>query len=327
MPKKELITVVIPVYNTEKYLDKCIKSVLKQTYKRLEIILIDDGSTDNSPSICDYYEKKDNRIKTVHLNNSGVSSARNTGIKLSKGEYITFIDSDDFINEKYIEYLLLNMEKNTLNICLYKYFFKDMEEITVDDEYNVTKIEKNDFIKLSEYDLLNAPVCKLYNNEIIKKNNIRFNEKLSLGEDLLFNYDYMNYIDFINLKHTYLYYYRKMDTNTLSGKYFNNMREIQLLLLDKTTLFFKNINNNKLLNCFRMQMIMTIVENEFRSNNKFIKKYIKARHILADKQIKKMIKDNKNGFDRIKYFMLIHNMYLTFKICVCIKKIFKKIYK
>ena len=76
-----------------------------------------------------------------------------------------------------------------------------------------------------------------------------------------------------------------------------------------------------------MQMIMTIVENEFRSNNKFIKKYIKARHILADKQIKKMIKDNKNGFDRIKYFMLIHNMYLTFKICVCIKKFFKKIYK
>ena len=105
MSDNDLISIIIPIYNVEKYMEKCLNSVVNQTYNNIEIILIDDGSKDKSREICDNYAKKDNRIKVVHKENNGVSSARNTGIDMSKGKYITFIDSDDYIDTDYIETL------------------------------------------------------------------------------------------------------------------------------------------------------------------------------------------------------------------------------
>lgn len=99
MLKEPLISIIVPVYNVEKYLDQCIKSIVNQTYKNLEIILVDDGSSDNSPHICDEWAKKDNRIKVIHKENSGVSAARNVGLDKAAGEYIGFIDSDDYIEK------------------------------------------------------------------------------------------------------------------------------------------------------------------------------------------------------------------------------------
>ena len=101
--KEPLITVVVPIYNVEDYLNKCIESIVNQTYKNLEIILVDDGSPDNSPKMCDDWAKKDKRIKVIHKENGGVSSARNIGIDKSKGEWITFVDADDWIEKTYIE--------------------------------------------------------------------------------------------------------------------------------------------------------------------------------------------------------------------------------
>lgn len=101
----DLISVVIPVYNVEKYLDKCIETVSKQTYTNLEIILVDDGSNDLSPEICEAWKNKDKRIIVIHKENGGLSSARNVGIDLAKGKYITFVDSDDYIDLKMIETL------------------------------------------------------------------------------------------------------------------------------------------------------------------------------------------------------------------------------
>ena len=94
----DLISVIVPVYNVEEYLDRCIESIVNQTYKNLEILLIDDGSTDNSYNICDKWAKKDNRIKVVHKENGGVSSARNVGLDVATGDYIGFVDSDDYIS-------------------------------------------------------------------------------------------------------------------------------------------------------------------------------------------------------------------------------------
>lgn len=103
--EEKLISVIVPVYNVEKYLDKCIKSIVNQTYKNLEIILVDDGSPDNCPEICDKWAKKDERIKVIHKENGGLSDARNAGFAVSKGEYISFIDSDDFIEKGFYEIL------------------------------------------------------------------------------------------------------------------------------------------------------------------------------------------------------------------------------
>ena len=113
----DLITIVVPVYNVEKYLRKCIDSILNQTYKNLEIILVDDGSPDNCGQICDEYAKKDNRIKVIHKENGGVSQARNVGIDNSNGEFIAFVDPDDYIEKEMLYKLKNNIENVDLSGC------------------------------------------------------------------------------------------------------------------------------------------------------------------------------------------------------------------
>lgn len=126
---EDLITIVIPIYNVEKYLEKCLASVINQTYKNLEIILVDDGSPDNCGAICDEYAKKDARIKVIHKENGGLSDARNSGIKAATGKYITFIDSDDYVTTDYIEYLygLIKKYNVKLSICKLQIVWKDIK--------------------------------------------------------------------------------------------------------------------------------------------------------------------------------------------------------
>lgn len=119
--KEEIISVVVPVYNVEKYLPECIDSIISQTYSNIEIILIDDGSTDSSGNICDNYSKKDKRIKVIHKENTGLSDSRNLGINLSKGNLITFIDSDDIIDKNMLEVLYKNMKKEKADISIIAY--------------------------------------------------------------------------------------------------------------------------------------------------------------------------------------------------------------
>lgn len=118
MKQKPLISVVVPVYNVEKYLKKCLDSIIGQTYKNLEIILVDDGSTDESGAICDVYKEKDSRIRVVHQKNQGLSGARNTGINIANGELLGFVDSDDYITENMYERLLEVLLKNDADICI-----------------------------------------------------------------------------------------------------------------------------------------------------------------------------------------------------------------
>ena len=113
-----LVSVILPVYNVEKYLIKCLDSVIRQTYQKLEIILVDDGSTDSSGKICDEYANKDGRIKVFHKKNGGLSDARNYGIERSTGEYLAFIDSDDYVDDDYIEFLMNLTESGKYKISL-----------------------------------------------------------------------------------------------------------------------------------------------------------------------------------------------------------------
>ena len=113
-----LISVIVPVYNVEKYLRTCVDSILVQSYSALEVILIDDGSTDGSPQICDQYAQQDPRIQVIHQKNAGLSAARNAGIDICRGEYLTFIDSDDFIHERFVELLLNACLSNNADIAV-----------------------------------------------------------------------------------------------------------------------------------------------------------------------------------------------------------------
>lgn len=131
----ELISIIIPIYGVEKYIDKCILSVIKQTYKNLEIILIDDGSPDNCPVICDEYARQDSRIKVIHKINGGLSSARNAGLDIATGKYVNFIDSDDWVNEDYINVLYTTLKKTNSQISVGNYLIV----------YSSEEIIKNDF--------------------------------------------------------------------------------------------------------------------------------------------------------------------------------------
>lgn len=168
-----LVSVIIPIYNVEQFLSRCLDSVINQTYKNLEIILVNDGSSDNSLEICEDYAKKDNRIKIVNKNNGGLSSARNAGLDICKGKYISFIDSDDWVSLDYIDILYENIVDNEADISI-------VDFITKTDSNNNSNIENKNQIncylqpeilqKSLFYELPSIACAKLYKSELFKHN-------------------------------------------------------------------------------------------------------------------------------------------------------------
>ncbi len=210
MEYKPLISIIVPIYNTEKYIRRCIESILTQTYGKFELILIDDGSSDNSYKICCEYRENDPRIKVLTHTNKGVSFTRNVGIQCSKGEYITFVDSDDWIDPLYLEgFLSHKLIKNSIVIQGIKYdFWNNTSKILFaypDKIYYQDSLNKG----IVSHKLFHngCPVAKLFEKDILIKNNIRFNEDISLNEDHLFVLEYYKYIDNIILLSNINYHY------------------------------------------------------------------------------------------------------------------------
>ena len=180
-----MISVIVPVYKVEKYLHKCIDSIINQTYKDMEIIFVDDGSPDNCPKICDEYAQKDSRIKVIHKENGGLSSARNGGMKMAKGDYIAFVDSDDYIEEHMYEKLLDALKGSNADFCMCgdRTVNENGEEITRNNfsakTYFIDEIIENFVLPLK------TSACnKLYKREYIGEN--VFPEGRIHGEDLVF---------------------------------------------------------------------------------------------------------------------------------------------
>ena len=175
----DLISVIIPVYNVEAYLERCVDSVLSQTYKDLEIILVDDGSTDKSISICDAYAKKDQRIKVIHKENGGLSDARNAGLDMFNGNYVTFIDSDDWIEEDYIEYLHQLIVENQADLAVCDFNYIDEQGTLYNSPQNNGHVyiwnQKEALIKLLTGNKMETSAwAKLYKSSIFVENSIRY---------------------------------------------------------------------------------------------------------------------------------------------------------
>ena len=176
MNEEDVITVVIPVYNVQEYVPRCIESVIKQTYKNLEIILVDDGSTDTSGYICDEYAKQDERIKVIHKKNGGLSDARNVAIDIAKGKYITFIDSDDYVEVDYIAYLYELIKRNECQISICAHFTENEQQKRVDfgNGYEEKSMGKEEAISrmLCEQGFTVSACAKMY--ELTLFQNIRY---------------------------------------------------------------------------------------------------------------------------------------------------------
>lgn len=217
-----MITIIIPVYNASKYLDECLNSVSAQTFADWECILINDGSTDNSGAICDKWAATDCRFKVVHQANAGVSVARNKGIELAKGEYIAFIDSDDWVDENYLMILSRNCVNADITIsgitCHYDngYFTKSVPSQTRISSFSAVNCCFDDII---EQQLVHGPTNKLYKRSIIKMHHICFPKDKSFGEDLEFNFAYLEHASSFSCINYSGYNYRKLTGDNLSSRF------------------------------------------------------------------------------------------------------------
>ncbi|MEG1311454.1 MAG: glycosyltransferase [Romboutsia sp.] len=220
---KKLISVIVPIYNVEQYLPKCIESIINQTINDIEIILVNDGSTDNSGEIADNYAKNDQRIKVIHKENGGQGSARNKGIDIAKGEYIGFVDSDDWVDLDMYEKLYKNAKEENLDIavCSRKIWSEDNElgftlEVKNEIVNNVIKDVPNYIINYLLYSYTVSTCNKIYKSKIIKKSNILFDSVENIGsEDALFNYCLLLNIQRIgSIKGTYYNGLERMGSTT-----------------------------------------------------------------------------------------------------------------
>lgn len=334
------ISVIIPVYNSERYLRKCIDSIINQTLKEIEIILINDGSTDNSFEIMEKYRQKDERIIVINTNNGGVSSARNKGIEIANGDYIIFIDSDDWCDYEMLEEMYNFAKKNKLDFVGCGYIMETINGRCIRSIITNQKVigKKNKDISNILYRLeLGYSVGKLYKRSILNDNNIRFNENINFAEDAIFIQEYILNIDSIGELGKGYYHYVRVNNQSLSTKYVDNMSfimekywDISEKVYNKFTLYgdlmresgkIKEIDgvilslyNNYKINCYKNRK-QRIEEIKILLENKKIRKLIN--------NLKPVRKNQKI----LKVLWKINNPYFIDFVCRIKPVIEKLIYK
>ena len=236
------VSIIVPIYNAEKYLDKLLEKIMKQINEKIEIILINDGSSDMSEEICINYEKllKKN-IKYLSQNNKGVSEARNAGIKLATGKYITFIDSDDMISLKYID-IICNLCNSNADIIEFGYFYGSEKKGYKIRKNNLPEgvVTYQDYFKYLIMQKSNEIWNKLFKREIIVENEIFFNSNMMYGEDLLFTLDVMKFSKIIVLNHEPIYYYLKNENGICSNVKLKYIENLNYLYINIEELIRKN---------------------------------------------------------------------------------------
>ena len=219
---KPKVTIIIPVFNIESYLRRCLDSIVAQTFLEWECILVDDGSTDRSGSICDDYMLNDSRFEVIHKQNGGVSSARNCGMAAAKGEWITFIDGDDFVSPSFIEELYAPITKD------YSLSFVHGGCVNYFENGHTSINQQFEFYKGNDKSLLfesfrGLVFSKLFKKEIINKQSIRFDERIKIAEDYIFTLEYIFYVDNFVLSNSIgYYYYMRIGSATKSIPTFND---------------------------------------------------------------------------------------------------------
>lgn len=229
---KPLISIIVPVYNAEQQLGRCVNSLIKQSYSEIEIILVNDGSTDKSQEICQEF-MQDKRVKYVEQENSGVSSARNLGLSVARGEWIVFVDSDDLIDYKYCQYIVENLEEK-VDVLFFAFrkiskqgkmtvLYGGNEDVNKKQFRNFQKWILNQYYYKEDY-AISAVWGKAYKKDFLNQYNIRFNEDLAMGEDKLFNFQVYQFASkgkYLNYS-VYDYY---CDSTSASSQYRPNIIE------------------------------------------------------------------------------------------------------
>lgn len=237
------VSIIVPIYNVEKYLDRCMTSLLGQTLQDIEIIMVDDESPDCCPKICDSYASKDNRVKVIHKKNGGLGYARNSGLDVAEGEFVAFIDSDDFVELDMMERLYKELSENHLDAIYTEFNTEDYPGIESPDYGHHIFNSKRDIEKLrldivgsepsfKSCSKFQSSACKgLYSLDIIKKHGVKFySEREYISEDMLFNLDFLKYANKVETV-TWRFYHYCLNGASLSHTYRKDRWNKQLSLL------------------------------------------------------------------------------------------------
>lgn len=320
------ISVIIPVYKVEKYLDRCVESIVCQTYKNLEIILVDDGSPDNCPALCDEWTKKDERIKVIHKKNGGVSSARNLGLEKSTGDYIAFVDSDDWIDlDMYEEMIRVATESSAdMVFCKSRRVYSSGQIIEIKEKKLIELRDKKIiyfFIFGNENSILGGPCRMLIKNEIAQS--CRFSTKLKLGEDFFYVLNCIEKAEKIEIIDKSFYNYFSNDesvTRNIGENYFKNVKELYINhnnFIKTRSLNWEYLINHEYL--FR-NVTKRMNSNDFVKKIKLLEKedeYFK--NCFNKENYKKIQKIETNLKNKIRNFIVYHKMWRLVKFLGKIK--------
>lgn len=312
-----VISLIVPVYNVSLYLKRCIESILVQDFNTFELILVNDGSTDNSLDICKHYANQDSRIRVIDQPNGGVSNARNKGLEVANGEFICFIDSDDWAEPNYLSsfvsfYQTTYTDLIISNVVNQKNNSKTNNKPFVERSIQSESFVPEDFFNGNDFILENTPFAKLFKKSIIDDNNIRFNINLKNGEDFIFVLQYAlvcKKIDFIN---SYTYNYNKESDSSVTQKYFKNyykqVKDTKKAYFDIVRKYHEITEEEELYQYFRVAGKSVYEEGKINNGLSFSEKYKSILQILSKPEIKKYRENYRLKKDSSPFFYIIQKL-------------------
>lgn len=328
------VSIIIPIYNAESYLSRAIESVQNQTLKDIEIILVNDGSTDRSLAICEEYRDKDKRIKLIDIVNSGVSVARNTGMEIATGDYIGFIDADDYIENNMYENMYKRIIQDSSDICVCNYILESKDskqyvDININQDILNSKeqvIEKIILPLIGATKLLGEDsllgfrgvVLYLYKKRLLEDYNIKFKTGLKIGEDFLFNLSYLQHVNKVSIDRGFYYYYY-INRSSATQRYRDDWWIVHKNLIIQIEDFLKSSKLDKLskdrFTNMKINYLIGAIVNETHKNNvkKTKKKINLIRHIYKEPIIKNSLAKYRYSYmtlPRKVWFWCIKNKYI-----------------
>ena len=325
---EKLVSVIIPAYNAEKSIEKCVLSLIEGSYNNIELIIINDGSVDNTGKIIEKLARKDDRIRIFSQLNNGVSAARNKGIEFAKGEYIAFVDSDDYVQKDYISDLYKTLTECNSDMAVNSFCDKKISSVNciVDFSDNSSQNKEN-FLKLNEDFLIYGPVIKLYKSYIIKENSIRFPLFTSYGEDLIFNCEYITKCNKISFRDCKNYTYVEVD-ESLSTKYRADRLENGFIVNKAIKNMFSALNmlTPEAEKYIQNRIFDDAYNSAFETWSKdfeggFFKKYLRTKQIFGNREVflsTAYIDENKYSPAILNTFK--HKSYILFTIKMLLNK-------
>lgn len=319
---EDKISVVIPVYKVEKYLDECLESVVNQTYKNLEIILVDDGSPDNCPKMCDEWAIKDERIKVIHKENGGLSDARNAGIKIATGKYLSFIDSDDYVENNLYEVAIKKLKDNNAQIFIFgrSYLYGNNKEINSNKKIELIMNSEEALDKMNMFQYYDVAAWdKIYKRDLFE--NIEF-PKGKLCEDWYTTYKVIDKADKVVFNSTPLYVYRQR-SNSITHSNVAKINREPLYASKEVLEFIKEKHPNIVKNAISKYVISCIgVYNNYLYYTKDTDKEKKEILEIVKDNYKEAINNKELAFSRKAQIILVCKFNLLYRLLI---KLMRKI--